>query len=229
MKKLLIVGVALAALIGTPALAADMPVKAPPAPKPSPAYNWTGFYGGLTMGAGWGRSRQTDTAGVTSGSYTQKGGIGGGTIGANYQINNVVLGVEGDFSWSDIKGNIGVPACVANNCFTNDHWIDTERARLGIVMGPMGEFLPYITAGVAGTNFRAGQDNCLGPITICGTKTEWTWTAGGGLEMMIAPKWSAKIEYLYANFGTKVGYVVVIPVNVSEQLNIVRVGVNYHF
>jgi len=41
---------AIAALISTPALAADMAVKAP---LPSPVYDWTGFYFGVTAGAGW--------------------------------------------------------------------------------------------------------------------------------------------------------------------------------
>jgi len=53
-KKLLIAGAALAALIGTPALAADMPLKAPlPA---APAWSWTGFYLGLNGGGAWGTS-----------------------------------------------------------------------------------------------------------------------------------------------------------------------------
>lgn len=45
---------AIAALIGTPALAADMPVKAPPiAPVAAPVYNWTGFYLGASLGGRW--------------------------------------------------------------------------------------------------------------------------------------------------------------------------------
>ena len=35
------------------AVAADMPVKAPPPPAPAPVYNWTGFYVGLNVGYGW--------------------------------------------------------------------------------------------------------------------------------------------------------------------------------
>jgi len=45
MKKLATV-IAAIELIGTPAFAADMAVKAP-APMPAPVYNWTGWYAEL--------------------------------------------------------------------------------------------------------------------------------------------------------------------------------------
>src|SRR5262245_4121383 len=54
MKKLLLSGVTLAALAVGPALAADLPRKAPPAPPPPPVISWTGWYAGLNAGAVWG-------------------------------------------------------------------------------------------------------------------------------------------------------------------------------
>jgi outer membrane immunogenic protein len=51
MKKLATCVIAIAGLIGTPAFAADMAVKAPP-PPPAPVYSWTGFYAGLNMASG---------------------------------------------------------------------------------------------------------------------------------------------------------------------------------
>jgi outer membrane immunogenic protein len=51
MKKLALCTIAIA-LIGTPAFAADMAVKAPP-PAPAPVPTWTGFYGGIQFGGGW--------------------------------------------------------------------------------------------------------------------------------------------------------------------------------
>ena len=52
MKKAAIGIVAFAAAIGTHALAADMPLKAPP-PTPVAPYSWTGFYVGVSGGYGW--------------------------------------------------------------------------------------------------------------------------------------------------------------------------------
>jgi outer membrane immunogenic protein len=67
MKKFVVVGaVALcaAAVLGGPADAADLAVKAAPAAAPSmfspaPISTWTGFYVGLNGGGGWGTSNHT--------------------------------------------------------------------------------------------------------------------------------------------------------------------------
>jgi hypothetical protein len=54
MKKLATYIVAITGLIGTPAFAADMAVKAPPPPsEPAPVYNWAGWYAGLNVGGTW--------------------------------------------------------------------------------------------------------------------------------------------------------------------------------
>ena len=111
MRKLLLATTALAALVVTPALAADMaaPVyKAPP--PPAPVWSWTGFYIGVN--AGW---KGINSAGMTSapndaatvgfntaciaagacpqnyGNASGNGFIGGGQVGYNWQIQNYVV------------------------------------------------------------------------------------------------------------------------------------------
>src|ERR1700758_3049509 len=118
MKKLA-TAIAAIALIGTPAFAADMAVKAPPLPPPAPVYNWTGWYVGGNVGYSWGNAN-TDLGGtgsVTSffnippatssfafaDSHTAKpnGVIGGGQIGYNYQFSPAgIVGFETDFQGS---------------------------------------------------------------------------------------------------------------------------------
>src|SRR5664280_2838938 len=74
------------------ASAADMPVKAPPAPVVAPLYNWTGPYIGIAGGYGWGHSDQTDPgrpAPIGNGSYSLTGGILGGTLGSNWQQDRI--------------------------------------------------------------------------------------------------------------------------------------------
>jgi opacity protein-like surface antigen len=58
MKKLMLLGVAglLALVAGGPAIAADIPVKAP-IRAPAASYSWTGFYFGGNVGYSWGSSR----------------------------------------------------------------------------------------------------------------------------------------------------------------------------
>ncbi len=114
MKGLLIASAALAVLIGTPALAADMPLKAP-SPPPAPIANWSGCYLGLNAGAMISNDHYDlsmaggflDPANIFSNpannsqlnhSYTPNpGGItGGGQIGCNQQTGTWVWGVEAD-------------------------------------------------------------------------------------------------------------------------------------
>ena len=172
MKKLLIAGAALAALIGTPALAADLALKAPPAP--APAWSWTGFY----IGGNAGYLVERDSSGLTN--FTQPGTptsnpgtntagmnsfTGGGQIGFNWQFApRWVAGVEGDWNWTDPKSNFcrstdadGGVGSIGGECFDADRgflnfsqktdWLATARGRLGWLVSD--NVLFYGTAGGA--------------------------------------------------------------------------------
>src|SRR5690349_19859904 len=124
MKKLS-TAVAAIALLGTPAFAADMPVKAPPTAPAAPVFNWTGWYVGVNAGASFGHAKtdfnvapitltQTSTGesatsgafGVTDTSYPG-GFIGGGQIGYNWQWSPlIVLGLEADFQGALERDNV---------------------------------------------------------------------------------------------------------------------------
>jgi outer membrane immunogenic protein len=102
----------LTALFAAPlniAHAADMALKARPAAAaaaPLP-YNWTGVYVGIQGGAGWGHAEDTDATPFDSGRFAVRGGLIGGTLGYNWQLSNVVLGLEGDDAAAWIKGSTG--------------------------------------------------------------------------------------------------------------------------
>ena len=98
MKLALLCSVAFLAA-SSPVLAADLiePVAAMP-------FSWTGFYGGVQAGGGWNDSRWSQTTNPTF-NTNGSGGIFGGQIGYNYQINQFVVGVEGDFAGSTVKGD----------------------------------------------------------------------------------------------------------------------------
>jgi outer membrane immunogenic protein len=116
MKKLAC-AIGVAGLIGTPAFAADMPVKAPYAPAPA-VYNWTGWYVGVNAGASFGNVKTDSNVapytifnlltpttdfitypGVAGSDRTYPDGfMGGGQIGYNYQFSPIwVVGWEADF------------------------------------------------------------------------------------------------------------------------------------
>ena len=104
---LALVGLAGAAMVSGAAMAADIsrPVyKAPPAGALPVAYDWTGFYVGGHVGYGWADKDWRDAFGLVT-THSADGFLGGGQAGFNYQINQFVLGVEGDVSWANLKGD----------------------------------------------------------------------------------------------------------------------------
>ena len=228
MNKILM-GVALSALIAAPAMAADMPVKAPPAVAAA-VYNWTGFYIGVV--GGWGRSEQRWTAegGVTTDNFRGDGGHIGVTTGSNWQAGSILFGLESDVSWSGIDAvNTTTGGCaVAAPCTADVRYFGTTRGRIGVIFN---NFLIYGTGGVAYANIRNSQ-LALSPLAIA-TTTEFGWTGGGGIEVRFGSNWSAKAEYLHARFGETpfcpaAGCGVVV-VSDYTRLHLVRAGLNYRF
>jgi outer membrane immunogenic protein len=233
MKKILVAGIAAAAFCGAPALAADMPVKAPVYKAVDPGYNWTGFYVGIEGGGGWADTRHTNADnGANSGTVGIDGGLFGGTYGYNWQSGSWVFGLEGDFSWSGIKRTFnatGPGFCAgAVQCVTDLRWLGTDRARLGYAWDRL---LVYGTAGVAYGDVRGTITN-TGFFAV-GDNTRAGFVFGGGVEWMFAPAWSVKAEYLRTELGNNVTYGLIggIPnERVSlKNLDIVRVGLNYRF
>ena len=61
------------------------------------------------------------------------------------------------------------------------------------------------------------------------------WTVGVGSEWMFAHQWSAKVEYLYMDYGhltdgfIGAGSFAAVTINSHVTDNVVRAGVNYHF
>src|SRR5262245_19458127 len=75
----------------------------------APLFTWTGCYIGGHVGAGWGEktvSVPSLSPGVAVTGDTS-GFLGGGQVGCNLQFGgNWVIGIEGDGSGSDIRGDI---------------------------------------------------------------------------------------------------------------------------
>jgi outer membrane immunogenic protein len=219
MKRLFAAGVALLALAGT-AAAADLYAPhyngPPPAAYPVPLFTWTGFYLGVNGGGAFGSSTWD-----TAGSITTSGGVVGGTVGYNYQINHFVIGAEADIDWVGISATTTTAACPAG-CKTGDSWLSTVRGRVGYAAD---RFLPYVTGGAALGNINA----TTGGLTTSATNAGWT--LGAGLEFSFTPSWSAKAEYLYVNLGKfNCGFNCGASIdNVSFSANIVRGGINYRF
>ena len=155
---------------GLPAHAADMPLKAPPAPLPP---SWTGFYVGAQVGGGW-ADRTVTYAGndplsallvngatalpgqqpVATHGSNLSGVTGGVGAGYNWQVDRTwLIGLEADFSGSGISGSgkgtstlaTGYTQTVASE--QKIDWWGTVRARLGWLASR--DLLLYATGGFA--------------------------------------------------------------------------------
>jgi len=224
MKRMVFAGsflLAAGALAGS-AVAADLNRHYPQqpyvkAPIYSPMFTWTGFYLGLNGGGGWGHSVWDRT-----GDLDLSGGVIGGTAGFNWQMNQVVFGIEGDVDWSGVSGTTST-LCPAG-CTTRNDWLGTVRGRLGYAFD---RFLPYVTGGLAVGDIRATTPGFAGA-----SQNNLGWTVGLGVEAAIAGNWSAKAEYLHvdlSNFNCGFSCGLVAPDNVSLREDLVRGGVNYRF
>jgi len=212
-------------MVSSGAMAADMsrPVyKAPPAGALPVSYDWTGFYVGGHVGYGWAQKDWRDAFGLNASSNAD-GFLGGGQVGFNYQIGQFVLGVEGDGSWTGIKG--GTTALGAN-IDNNVDWTSTLTGRAGIAFD---RWLVYGKGGVAWAGDRFTSNRYTpGPVEV--TDTRIGWTVGAGVEYAFAPQWSAKLEYNYMDFGTKaVSFAPGTSTDIDQQVHAVKFGVNYKF
>jgi outer membrane immunogenic protein len=216
------------ALAGAQAVAADLPMRAPlPGANyfPTATYNWGGGYFGLNGGYGFGQSEWT-LAGVSTGSFKVNGFLFGGTLGANFQTGQLVLGLEGDFDWSGITGSSSVAGCTAigapfgASCQTKSNWLSTARGRVGYTFDRV---LFYATGGLAFTNVQLA----LTPPAISTSDVVAGWTAGAGVEFAFADNWTAKAEYLFVD--SKFTCAVCGTGTVSLTQNVIRAGINYKF
>ena len=149
------------------ALAADMPVKAPPAPVA--AFSWTGFYVGGNLGGAFAKSNRITEPfecwwaefrllglSVLFHAVWRKGlSVWRLQVGYNYQVNPmIVLGIEGDinaFSYSVSAPEQNASGVIQSGGDTigskKANWLATIRGRIGIT--PFDHVLIYATGGVA--------------------------------------------------------------------------------
>jgi outer membrane immunogenic protein len=211
--------------------AADLPpARMPPAVAPiayaPPVYNWTGFYIGGNIGGGFADSRWSDPFGGPHNTFNDSGFIGGGQVGYNAQFNWLVLGVEGDFDWTNLKGS-GTDS-FGDSINTKTEWTSTATGRVGAAFDRL---LVYGKGGIAFAQDRSSINSLFGGSAST-SQTRTGWTAGAGLEYALDRNWSAKLEYDYLGFGSQTLNLATTPAyasNASLNVQEVKAGINYHF
>lgn len=205
MKKLPLVAAAL--LVSAPTFAADLGGRTSPYYGPTVArslFNWTGFYVGGNAGWGWGSALGTDPSGYLIGLQA----------GYNFQYaSGLLAGFETDIAITGLDAGNGTATVDLD-------YLGTVRGRLGYTMD---RFLVYGTAGLA---YGRGEVAVGG---LSNKQTHLGWTLGAGIEAMVAPNITARLEYLYADLGKESYATVGGPMRVGIDTSIVRAAMNYKF
>jgi len=239
MKKFLLSSAGLLALVlGTPASAADMAVKAPP-PAPIPVmYNWSGFY--IGGNGGWAQSHNcwdfltVVGAVIADGCRDRSGGVIGGQIGYRWQVSQWVFGLEAQGDWADLSNS---RISLVDPTFSTR--VKTDG--LGLFTGQIGyawnAALFYVKGGAAVTSNSYDIFTTLGGIGIASaSSTRWGGTVGVGFEYGFAPNWSVGVEYDHLFMGNaNNSFSVVNPIvagalnRINQDVDMVTLRFNYRF
>lgn len=188
--------------------------------------SWRGFYVGATGGeryltAHW----RTDSA--LNGNFAlspetrapalnSETGRFGVDAGWNAGFDSPwLLGVEADWaegwnakSYPLVPGtDWPIPPGNPDSTSVSASWDSSIRVRGGYEVSP--RWLVYGTAGLAALRVKATV-NCPVDGVWCGDashfdsyeRTQLGWTAGAGVERLIADHWIARLEYRYSDYGT---------------------------
>lgn len=178
MKKFLVAGLAVAAFSSSPALAADMPVKAPAV---APVHSWTSCYIGGNGGYLWnnGKTAYQDPnttadpinglgpATIPTPGTKSEGWIGGGEVGCNWEMERrVVFGLEADIDALHASGSAATAGPLGSYAIdpvalesfatfpptaaeqVSVRWLSTIRARAGLLV-LADRGLLFVTGGLA--------------------------------------------------------------------------------
>jgi outer membrane immunogenic protein len=233
MKRVLLTGVALAALTCGSALAADLPVRRQmpvKAPEAVPMYyNWTGFYIGGHAGGGFGDTQFT-SGGFDDGKHDHDGFVGGGQVGFNVQSNQFVFGVEFSGSWADLTGSHNAVLGGIGDSYHSD--INTILLLTGRVGVAFDRALLYVNGGGAWVRNKV-EYTVPGLLTSEDKQNRTGWTVGAGLEYGLAPNWSVAVQYNFIDLGDKGVNLVEaggpFTASADTQLHVVTARLNHRF
>src|SRR5829696_8247476 len=143
-------------------------------PEPEMVSDWTGFYLGAHFGVAGGDFEYPvsicdteDTSDCIDADFEldSSGLFAGGQICFNWQMNNLVLGIEADASWTNLEGKLDADINFFDDADFNlsagseVNWFGTIRGRLGFLLTPA--FLVYGTGGAAFGDVESGYNVSL--------------------------------------------------------------------
>jgi high affinity Mn2+ porin len=219
---------------------------------PQTRFDWNGFYAGGRVGYAWGTSNWTsNTPGAPNvsgaidlfqpfdvfkdtGSYSQ-----GLQAGYNYMLpNRIVVSAEADVNFPGFPNSAGISIGGISNLTSPTFGAETFSETVltsGTVRGRIGyapgSWLFYATGGFAWTYDRL----TLTQLATGASEQPFLWrlgfAAGAGLEAPVAPHWTARLEYLFTDYGNSstMFFAGAQRIDSNFALQEIRAGLNYQF
>lgn len=211
------------AAIALPALAADLsgPLRDVASDDTSPPrVVWSGIHFGVHGGMDLSSTKLSVPGAGSLDSLGGNGGAYGIHAGIDHQIAGtvLVLGIGGDYTWSDsdFRVNVtGLPTALRAG-------IDESWAAWGRVGIDTGRVMPYVLAGYSEADASASVlGTSLGSVTMSG------WLAGGGFEWAMSNGVFLGAEYRFTKFDTEK----LVPgvVHLDTERHEVRAALKYRF
>src|SRR4051812_9967347 len=209
--------------------------------------NWTGFYAGGHVGGAFADNRWSDpfpsartgtnfnSAGFGDTVYSN-GPLAGGQAGFNWQIGPWVLGLQGAWSKTDLRGE--------NTCYSGVGGLNCQNIinSVGTVTGRLGYAWDRVLIYAEGGGARARIDYALLGDTAFQNRgygvtriAPWGWVVGGGLEYAITDRWTTTVDYQHVDLGTNavpfptVALVRLQDNTIRQTVDLFKLGVNYKF
>ncbi|MCP4781456.1 MAG: porin family protein [Hyphomicrobium sp.] len=185
---------------------------------PPEVWSWTGFYIGGHVGHSWVPVDGEWVFGSPDNNHLSAldidGTLGGVHLGYNYQIQQFVVGIEGDWSWlnnsdsvsSSVGPNCPAPPCSTDNLRAEIDYLASIRARLGwawqnvMLFGTVGwSWTEYEFSNRQVRNFDPPPPVRFGKISL----KENGVVYGGGVEVGLSKSVLVRGEYLHYDVGTR--------------------------
>ena len=211
-------------------------------------YDWSGFYAGGTLGYAFGHSNwnagqgNAGVLGFTQGpdSFNKSGSLLGGLqAGFNYLLPTVSSSAPRPMPrFQPIKRSPESPPAASPisprrrsaRKATAIPFFASGTARLRLGYAP-GDWLFYVTGGFAWSQDQMSLTQLS--TGASGSPTVWRlgWAAGAGVEVPIMPHWTARLEYLFTDYGHTTAHFGngLQPIRSDLALSELRIGLNYQF
>ena len=173
--------------------------------------DWSGFYVGAQVGGSVfnGTLKSLDYcmgSGICVSEFSAAQVLAGGVVGYAFQLDDMVLGVEGDVNakFGSADSMLQGFDSYQGDWRTDSPWDASLRARVGLLATP--QFLAFVTGGVSAASFTIANPNCPG-CAEWGTgnlhgDTRFGWGVGVGGEYALDDNLHLRAQYLHADYGS---------------------------